>query len=622
MLGIAVHSLACCPFHLRSAQLAGEQAVLRIVFKVSAGEWRAMNVHARRVEAHHTVGGCFHGEDLTELFNQFHIPGCADDRFTGEGYATKGADQGVDACRSVQIGGGGFSHALDGRGRPAAVQDHPGHVVIRQLLQQLFPLGIIPGETCHVGEGQAVVGIHDGRVAGIYSVGCFIGESVHHGGGSFFPVRPCFGHGAFPVSAGHVHGDLSVFHIRETGNGSSLVCGAGISLAVDHCLGDLMGSAVNHFMGVVHQLDLISARFQHIAARAFAVEGCHVLLAERDRQHLRFSRLQEFRFRETRQYHVSFLDAAFGVRRGIVNLRHILARGLTGIGHLHLQDDVPAAVHKVFDGLGEGCITQTETKGILHGGIIIDITIRRRCFIVAVAYINPFGVFNIIALQVAVGEAACIIVSRRRSQVISVNISQASGGIHLTGQRLAHCVEANSAGAADPQAGVHAFHKTQFHGIGGVDQHDHLAIILALDQVQQILFILGQFQIVPPIICLAVSGSEHVLRQVAALAADAGDDDDRGIRIFTYGFQELFRVFVGRYLGRGEIGAGIASLFGTTDTGILIEIDQLVIDLQTRVGEPFDHIHIGGGITAAAARAAIDGINGSIAEEVDFCAVG
>ena len=109
-----------------------------------------MDVHAGSVQAHHAVGDGFRAEDLTEFLHQLHIPGRADDRFAGEGYAAQGTYQGVDASGAVQVGGGGLAHALNGRRRPAAVEDHFRHVVVGQLLKQQFPLGIIPGKACHI----------------------------------------------------------------------------------------------------------------------------------------------------------------------------------------------------------------------------------------------------------------------------------------------------------------------------------------------------------------------------------------------------------------------------------------------------------------------------------------
>ena len=80
-----------------------------------------MNVHTRRIQTNHTVGNRFRAKHLAEFFGQFHIPGRADDGFTGEGNAPEGADQGVDARRPVQIRGGRLAHAVHSRGRPAAI---------------------------------------------------------------------------------------------------------------------------------------------------------------------------------------------------------------------------------------------------------------------------------------------------------------------------------------------------------------------------------------------------------------------------------------------------------------------------------------------------------------------
>ena len=189
---------------------------------------------------------------------------------------------------------------------------------------------------------------------------------------------------------------------------------------------------------------------------------------------------------------MGLFDAALGIGGGVVHLGHVLASHSADIGDLHLHDDVPAAIHKALDGLGKGGVGKAIAEGILDGAFIVDEPVSSRRFIIAVAHIDALGVFHVIAFQVAVGEAARVVIGGRSGQVISVNIGEPPGGVHFAGQRLPYRVEAHRAGAADPECCVHTLHEAQLHGVGGVDEHDHLVIVLPLDDVQEGFFIPGQ----------------------------------------------------------------------------------------------------------------------------------
>ena len=282
-----------------------------------------------------------------------------------------------------------------------------------------------------------------------------------------------------------------------------------------------MRAAVDHFVRIVHQLDFITACFQYIAASTAAVKGSHVLLTEGNRQRLGFTGVQQAGFGKPGQDHVRFLHAALRIRCGVIHLCHVLSGYAASVFHLHLHNDIPAAIHKTFNGLAERGIAETIAERILYGLVIVDEAIRRGRLIIAVAHINAFSIFHIVALEIAVGKAARIGIGRRGSQIVCVNIGQAAGRIHTACQHSAHSIKAHSTGAAHPQAGIHALHEAQFHGVGGIDEHNHLCIILCFHQVQQVFLILGQLQIMTSIICLAVTCCEHIHGQVTALAADS-----------------------------------------------------------------------------------------------------
>ena len=219
VLGVHIHALGQRPAHLCRAELAGQQPVLGIVFKVSAAKRRSVDVHTRRVQTDDAVCRRFHSKDLAEFFDQFCIPRRADHDFARERHAAQAADQRVDARRTVQIGGCRFADARHrGRG-PAAVQDHRRHVFVGKLLQEQFPLRIVPIESRHVLEHQAVVGIDDIGIGRVDFVGRFFAERLHNRVGSGLAVLTRFGGRARPVGTGNVDRDLSVLHVRKMPGG-------------------------------------------------------------------------------------------------------------------------------------------------------------------------------------------------------------------------------------------------------------------------------------------------------------------------------------------------------------------------------------------------------------------
>ena len=154
--------------------------------------------------------------------------------------------------------------------------------------------------------------------------------------------------------------------------------------------------------------------------------------------------------------------------------------------------------------------------------------------------------------------------------------------------------------------------------MGGIDQHDHLAEALALHQRQQILLVLGQLQVAPAVVSIAVARRVHIHGQVAALTADTGEHNHRHVGVCLGALEQGVAVLGRGHLGGGEVGAGEAGLVGPLHAGVLVEIHQLLVDLQPGVGEALDQVHVGGLIAGPAARAAIQGGDRGVAKEVDL----
>ena len=622
MLGVAVDALARRAAHLRRTELAGEQTILRVVLEVAAGEGRAVDVHAGGIETDDAVCERLGGKDAAELLDQRRIPGRADDRLTREGHALERADEGVDAGGAVEIGGGGLADGGHGGRRPAAVEDHGRHILIAELLEQQFPLGIVPGEPGEILEHEAVVGVDDRGVGVVDLIGGLLGERLHHEIGGCLTVRARARRGARPVGAGDVDGDLPVLHIGKMRDGGGLIGGARIALAVDDRVLHGISPAVDDLMRVFHQLDRVVAGLEHIAARAEGVEGSHILGCEGHRHGLGLARGEELRLGEAREHDLSLLHAALGIGRGVVDLHDVLTRDRAGVCDLDLHGDDAVAVGIALDALLKVRIAQTVAKGVLHGAVIVDKAVGRGGLIVAVADIDALGVLDIVAgLEVAVSKVPGVPEGGGGGEVIGVGIDQAAGGIDRAGQRLTNRVEADRAGAADPERGVHAvLEEAELHRVGGVDEHDGLREALRLHEREQVFLVLRQLEIVPSVVGLAVACGEHILRQVAALAADAGEHDDRGVGEVLRLLQHRLGVGGGGNLGRSEVGAGIAALLRAGDPGVPVEFHELLVDLKPGILQALDDVHIRGGVARAAARAAVDRIDRAVAEEVDLAA--
>ena len=498
VLDIGVHALTVHALHHGSAHLAGQQAVLAVILEVTAGEGGAVDVHAGGVQTHHMVCGGLGAKGGAKALGKVGVPAGTHDDLAGEGNALQAADQTVDAGRAVQIIGGGLAHAGNLRGGPAAVGNHVGHVVHAELLQQVVPLGVIVIQPGHILQRQAVVGNGNGLVAVVILVdrGVLLGGNGLCAGS--LAVGAGGGQSALPVGAGNVLLDLTLCHVLKLVGGSHKVGAAGVVAAVSDGSGHFVLALVDHLMGVVHQLDLVSTGFQNVSLCAGLIVGSHILRGKGDGHLLGSAGLQQASLCKACQHHMGFFNAADGIGCGVVDLHHILASHSAGVLDLHGHLDGAVGGLVISDGLLKGGVRQTVAEGILHclcvGGFIAHAggVVHIAGLVEAVAHIDALGVLHIVVLEVRVSKVAGVPVSRSGGQVVSVGIRQTAGGVHLAGQDLAHSVEAGGAKTADPQGGVNGviLQEAQFHGVGGVDEHDHLAKALCLDEGQQVLFVL------------------------------------------------------------------------------------------------------------------------------------
>ena len=521
VLGIQIDALALSAFDLRRAELAGQEAVFGIVFKVTTGKRCSVDVHAGRIQTDDTVGRCFLRKDLAEFFHQFCIPRRADHDLARERNAAETADERVDAGRTVEVGGRRFSDARHrGRG-PTAVQNHRRHVLVGQLLQKQFPLRIVPVKARHVLKHQTVVGIDDIGIGCVDLVGRLFTERFHDCVGSGLAVLTRFRGCACPVGTGDVNSDLSVLHIRKMCDGGCLVRQTRIAFAVYDCFCDRVRPAVDFVVCVVHQLDFVVACFENIAACTECIERRHILGGERNRHNLGFAWLQQLRLGKAREHNVRLFNSALRVRRSVIDLYDVLAADAAGVRDLHLHRDRAACAGKGFDALFKRRIGKPVTERILNSRSVFNVTVRSSGFVVPIADVDAFRILDVVAVEIAIGEASRIPVGRGACQIVCTGIDQSAGRIDRTAQHGTYRIETDRAGASDPQHRIDpVFDKAKLHRVGGIDQNDRLCKALCLDERDQIFFVLCQFEIVPSIVHGGVAGRVHILRKVAALAAD------------------------------------------------------------------------------------------------------
>ena len=471
-----------------------------------------------------------------------------------------------------------------------------------------------------------MIGNGDGRVAVVHGIGGFLGELGNSICTCLLLGRTGSGQRSLPVGTGDILGDLTVGHIVKLIDCGGIVAGAGIALIIDDRILHGVIPAVNDIVGISHQLDLVRTRIQHIAAVLQVIVGGHILHGEGHSHRFTGSGVQQTGLAKAGQHHMALLDAAHSVGRRIVDLHHILAGYIAGVGHLDLHGDGGIVGSKIRDGLFKGGVAQAVAEGILHHGLVGVLVagaggvVDPAGLIKAIAHIDALGVLEVIAVfQVGVGKHTCIPVGRRGGEIIGVGVGQTAGGVHLTGEHLAHCVHAGRTGSANPQRSVDAllFQKAQLHGVGSVQQHNDLVKVLCLDQFQQIFFILGQFQIMAAVVGVAVTGRVHVLGQVIALTAGAGDHHYRHAGKRPGGGHEVIGILAGGNLGRGEICAAETGGFRAADAGIAVKIHQILVDGKSRIGQALDQVHVVGVIASTAAGAAVNRIDAGIAEEID-----
>ncbi len=482
----------------------------------------------------------------------------------------------------------------------------------------------------------------------VVEAGLGLGGHLIAGGGGHGVV--IVGEAVLPGQVGHI-----ALGVAELADGGGLVGGAAVGV------GDggthVVGLGVDDGVGVAVDGDDVIARLQHVRARALVVEGGHVLHLEGDLHSLRLARLNDPGLAQGHQVRAGLLNAAVGVGRIEVDLHHVLAGLVAGVGDSDIESNGPITFGDGAHLLLEGGVAQAVAEGELHRLAVVDGVFRGGGLIPLVAHVDAFHVVDEVGghglavglgghiAQVGVLELADVVIGGDGGQVVHEGVHGAAGGVHLAGQDIAQGVEPGLTGAGGQNDGLDGgvlLNPAQLHGVGGVDHHHHLVKAAGdfLDHGQLpgggLQVVLGGVQILGVLAHAQAGGPEHTAlgaegvlnggiqahRQVRALAAGAGDNDDGGVGV-GLGVVEHPG---GLILSHGGLGHGPV-LAPHTHHGPLVppvgvELGQILVVLDARL---LDALQQGdGGVQpgqGAGPGAAVHGVGGGPAEGVHLRAL-
>ncbi|SCJ52351.1 Uncharacterised protein [uncultured Flavonifractor sp.] len=636
----------------------GQEAVLGVVLEVTAVEGGAVGVHGGGIPAGVAVdlglaagAGAHHVGDVL-------IPGGGDDHGAGVGDAGgvgahDGAGVGGGAHADGAIGGAGEGHAqtLQALNVPGAVAGEQGHLVQGQLGDELVPLGVVLGHALHVGEhdggvqshahsghvglGQAQLSVGGGGVAG---------NGVQNGLGSGEVLLLGAGEGAavlVPLTGQEVVGTHGV--VKQVGDGHQIAGAlAVVGVVVDDVVGQGPGLLVHHVVGVAAQGDDVVAGLQGPGLVGGVVVGGHVLHVELDGVVLGGAGLNQVGLLEGHQIHGGLLNGA-GVGRIVVDLQHVLAGHVAGVGDLHPDSDHAVFLVDGHDILVKGGVGQAGAEGEHDLAVVVIALVGVVAGLkVLVAHVDALAVLSKVAgvvggvgVVVAVGVPGAVglqlevVVGGGGGQVIhKPGVSQAAGGVHLAAEDAHQGVDAGLTGVTNPQDALDLGiipQEIQLHGVGGVEHQDDL-VELGAHGVHHGGLVLGEL--------------EQGGREVKDLAAAPADEDHGHVGVVVGVVQDGAAVVIeggvgedaAGHIGDGDVAglgdelgsAAVAGSLGGSDGGlaglvvVVVEVEQVGVELVVALGHGVlqaDALvnHGGGG-----AAGVVHQLHGTHAEHVDL----
>ena len=402
-------------------------------------------------------------------------------------------------------------------------------------------------------------------------------------------------------------------------------------------------------MGVRADRDPVVARLEDVGLGVLGVVGGQGVPRPRHRHGLRLAGLEQLRLLVGDQVRRRLLNAAVGVGRVRVDLDDVLARDLAGVRHRHLRAQHPVGALPQFRHLlGETRVGQAVAEGVDDFARVLDDALSGGGLVPAVAHVDGVRVVD----ERRLGERALVegVLLGELSHVRVLEVAEVVGGgarlddpgegvgglgrrVDLAVQDAAQGVEAHLPARDRPDDRVDVrvvLQLAELEDVRGVDDDDRLLRVL-LGQRDHVPLGAGELQVALPVLEVRVLGGVVRVReigvlagllvdvagQVEALAAAAGDGDDRGVGEGPHAAEQVVGVHVLGRLGQRPVGLEHADL-GALGAVAGVQRRQVGVRREARVRQA---VQQGGrrvvGGQGSRARPAVDGVRRAPPPHVD-----
>ncbi len=365
-----------------------------------------------------------------EGLGQGVVPGAGQGRFDRVREADLCVEQAAgtfDCRRAVVVRGRRHAETFDAHGAVAALRDHLDHLIDGELVEELLPERVVLRD---VREKDGPVFIGDALLRSL-PFDCRRGtlvrvcDALRHG-----EVGGFLREGTLPVGTGQDCQAL-VGVIKEV-----LDLRAGLVVILDDlCFWHGIGIRLLDVPDGVGHFDLVSALVEYPGLFSVRIVRRHIIGFVSQCQGLALAWLQQSGLAVGRQLDLALLDATLRVRRGEVDLNHVLAGPFSGVGDLHLDGHVGSARVEARHLPGEVRVGQAVAKGVLD-------LVRRERLEVPVTDVDALFIVDKVLAEDARERAVVLVVAEvavRRvvAEAPGNGVGQFSGGVHFAGQYIA-----------------------------------------------------------------------------------------------------------------------------------------------------------------------------------------
>ena len=249
----------------------------------------------------------------------------------------------------------------------------------------------------------------------------------------FFVVLPCSfqprdgsGESSLKILAGHIFVTVEGHEIARFVKEVIIVFVTGDAGGIFIIFTDIIADAFHNVVRVAHKFDLVAAGIEFIAletvfVRVGIVIRRHIPDVQGDGKFLRVPGLKKFCFFKPAQNDVSLFYFVLEIRRGVIELHHVLARNAAGVCHLYRYRHSAVLFKEAARLRGAAyklpvkrCVRKSVTERVIYvvfipcgAGIYLFFFIAAR-FVVAVSRIDALLINGIIYPDIA--EPVCVFV--------------------------------------------------------------------------------------------------------------------------------------------------------------------------------------------------------------------